>query len=68
MIMSDVPIHTEPDAASDAVLTMAPGDHAMVVDHVGGWYTLDLNVGTAGIDGLGYLAEADMGGLNGPCS
>jgi len=67
MIMGDVPVRSGPDVAADTIITMRLGDYAMVTAVNAGWYALDLNVGTAGIDSLGYLQEADLGGLNGPC-
>jgi hypothetical protein len=43
-------------------------DYAMVTASATGWFTLDLNVGTAGIDNLGFLQDSSLGGFNGPCS
>jgi hypothetical protein len=43
-------------------------DFAMVTASAPGWYTLDLNVGTAHIEKLGYLQDTNLGGFNGQCS
>jgi hypothetical protein len=32
-----------------------------------GWYILDLNVGTPGLDSLGYIEDQNLGGFSGPC-
>jgi len=68
MIMTNTPIYTSPDATSPVLVTMHLNDYAMVTSSAPGWYTLDLNVGTAKKAKLGYLQESNLGGLNGPCS
>ncbi len=68
MIMTDSPIYSSPNASSSVLVTMHLNDYAMVTASATGWFTLDLNVGTAGIDNLGYLQDSSLGGFNGPCS
>ena len=67
MIMTDTSIYSSPDATSSVLVTLHLNDYAMVTASAPGWYTLDLNVGTAGIENLGYLQDSNLGGFNGPC-
>lgn len=67
MIMEDTPIYSSASTTSALVTTLHLNDYSMVKAHSSGWYTLDLNVGSPSMDKLGYLEEAKLGGLNGPC-
>jgi hypothetical protein len=67
MMMQDTPIYSSADATSALVTTMHLNDYAMITAHNSGWYTLDLNVASPGMDSLGYLQDSQLGGLNGPC-
>jgi hypothetical protein len=67
MIMTDTSIYSSPDTTSSVLVTLHLNDYAMLTASTSGWYTLDLNVGTAGMDNLGYLQQGDLGGFNGPC-
>lgn len=68
MIIDDTPVHSSADASSSVLVTLHSGDYAMARAHAGNWYVVDLNVGTADKDSLGYLNTNNLGGLNGHCS
>jgi len=67
MMMQDTPLHSSADTTSTVLMTMHLNDYAMVTAHNPGWYTLDLNVASPGMDSLGYMEESMLGGFNGPC-
>jgi len=67
MMMQDTPIYTSADTTSAVLTTMHSGDYAMVTASIPGWYTLDLNVASPGMDSLGFMEESMLGGFNGPC-
>jgi hypothetical protein len=67
MMMQDTPIYTSADTTSAVLTTMHLNDYAMVTAHDPGWYTLDLNVASPGMDSLGYMEDGMLGGFNGPC-
>jgi len=67
MLMTDTPVYSSADAGSSVLVTLHIGDFVMVTGHDTGWFTTDLNVGTAGMDSIGHIEEGIIGGLKGAC-
>ena len=67
MIMTDTPVYSSADAASSVLVTLHNGAFVMVTGHDTGWFTTDLNVGTAGMDSIGHIQDSVIGGLKGAC-
>jgi hypothetical protein len=67
MLMTDTPVYSSADTTSSILVTLHIGDFVMVTAHDTGWFTTDLNVGTAGMDSIGHIEEGIIGGLKGAC-
>ena len=67
MIMTDTPVYSNADTTSSVVVTLHNSAFVMVTAHDPGWFTTDLNVGSAGMDAIGHIEEGIIGGLKGAC-
>jgi hypothetical protein len=67
MAMADTAVYTTPDTTS-TVLATIPGEGytAVTGQTAAGWYQLDLQAGSVGQPGSGWLNPADAN-FNGPC-
>lgn len=68
MPMTDVAVHVKPNADTQVVATMSPGDYAAVEGMApgDGWAQVDLATGNTGLDVFGWIDAATLN-LNGPC-
>jgi hypothetical protein len=67
MIMTDTPVYSSANTTSTVLTTLHNGDFVMVTAHISGWFTTDLNVGSAGQDIVGHVEEGIIGGVKGAC-
>jgi len=61
MSMGDTPVYASADTSSSVITTLHLGDYALALGTNAGWVEIDLNVGSIGIDSLGYVQEGDIG-------
>jgi photosystem II stability/assembly factor-like uncharacterized protein len=67
MAMTDIPIYTEPDPASEIIATLRSEDYVEVVgQRDANWFNVDLSVGNIGIAQTGWMEEMWVN-MNGPC-
>lgn len=66
MIMGDTPVYALANTGSEVLTTLHMGDYVQALGTAAGWVKVDLNVGTAGTDNLGYIEENNIG-YNGGC-
>ena len=66
MAMEEIPIQSEPSAASTRIATMKSGDYAAVVGRGGDWFQVDLGLGSLGLNQTGWMSSESIN-FNGLC-